>query len=283
MAKKAAENKVTEPQEVYLRRGILRTRLPQQMLREIKFPFSSIPDQNGNPMKGFTIAEEKKWMPYLLNISEDDPRFGILCNEYWADIFKAVPEDGILLNIRLDEEGNPVNIADYAIYRLAKKRIGIDVAENEQDAEEIYARYILEDPEKEMESIRKESEIEDNAQMEYLKIKTSKTAREQFLQILHSYNYFPDSTIDVADLGILVKEEMEQAPEVFLEKALDPDREMKAFIFQCVDAGVIQREGNIYLDGTVELGTLEKTVAFFKKAEHSEKYTTLKVRLKESI
>ena len=58
---------------------------------------------------------------------------------------------------------------------------------------------------------------------------------------------------------------------------------MKAFIFQCVDAGVIQREGNIYLDGTIELGSLDKTVAFFKKAEHSEKYTTLKVRLKESI
>jgi hypothetical protein len=76
-----------------------------------------------------------------------------------------------------------------------------------------------------------------------------------------------------------IAEVIQKDPSYFLEVMNDKDLIYKAEIASMVEAGVLMKEGNKYLNGTENLGSLEGTIAWIKDGNNSQDYAILKARL----
>jgi hypothetical protein len=67
----------------------------------------------------------------------------------------------------------------------------------------------------------------------------------------------------------------------FLEIVSDKDLQYKAEIMSMVEGSILVKEGNRFLNGSSNLGSLDGTIAWMKDPNNSSEYVVLQARLQE--
>lgn len=206
---------------------------------------------------GLTQQEEKKYLPIIIGISPDDPKFGITARNYWNNIRKFIPPEGLTLEVGMiyetEEEhknnsGTPINIEDYVLYRYCLVYSRIANSEKEQHNSPKIRAYIT-DRYSEANKNYEIATIVDKAVENRLALYSDPVKQDA---VLFVYGYSPLSMSKeekVIALQTLSTYNSETDPEanklvVFNNRVNDKLLQDKAFITQAINAQLLRRIPN---------------------------------------
>jgi len=265
------------------RKEIVRFGLPPELKQEKICNLGGYNDSNGNPSRPFSYEEEDKWMPEIVGLKVSDPGFRSSVTHWYKNLTIKIKPDGVDLEIGLDSAGNPVNIEDYLKYQFAKQHPWTAKTKEECMGAE-HLQFYFEDPEAENISKGTKLELTSKAYVEFAKLDEDEDKMDWVLRTVISK--FPElgSLSELTKLSIdkkklKIAEVIQKDPAYFLEVMVDKDLIYKAEIASMVEAGVLIKEGNKYLNGTENLGSLDGTIAWMKDGNNSQDYAILKARL----
>ena len=263
--------------KVYLRRKDLNNHLPKAVQAESTMKLSSI-YVNRQPLKGFTPAEEKKYLQEILDVAPSHVDWPKHSKVFWADLTIPVGFTGVELEIGLDDEGMPINIMDYIKYRFALKHPHVALTRDEMDAD-FNKRFFIQDLSRDDKVKNNKIQLKKDADKVFIKLSGGLKDMKRVLRLMSNSN--PDRMTE-EQIENALYEIKDSAPKKFLRIATDKNLEMKSEIEEMVTAGVIRRIGNqvIFIDEVLG-DTLEDTVVYLKDKKNSGKLTILRAKLKE--
>lgn len=259
--------------------------LPPAIANDRTCNLSSITDKSGNTLRPFTYEEEDKWMQDIVNVKTSDPGFRQAVTNWYKNMRRKVTFEGIPLEIGLDVHNNPLNIEDYAYYKLLLKHPWYGKTEAEVNGDELKMFFTV-DPQEELAKTSIEVDLISKAYVELTKLIEDETKTDCVLRALSVRYSELGSVGEIAGLKpeekkaklnmVLIKD-----PSYFVEVAADPNLLYKAQIASMVSAGILTQEGQKYIMGTTSLGTMNATISWMKDPNNAADYTTLLVRLEE--
>lgn len=265
------------------RKEITRFGLPKELKDEKICNLGSYNDSNGNPARAFTYKEEDKWMSEIVGLKSSDPGFRGAVTHWYKNLTIKVKPEGVELEIGLDPDGNPLSVEDYLKYKFALNHPWMAKTKEECLSAE-HLQFYFEDPEAENISKGAKLEVTAKAYVEFAKLDEDEDKMDWVIRTVLSK--FPElgslstlTKLDTAKKKLKIAEVIQKDPEYFLEVMSDKDLIYKAEIASMVEAGVLNKEGNKYLNGTENLGSLEGTIAWMKDGNNSADYAVLKARL----
>lgn len=265
------------------RKEITRWGLQKELRDEKICNLGGYNDSNGNPARPFTYEEEDKWMPEIVGLKVTDPGFRSAVTHWYKNLTIKVKPEGVDLEIGLDAGGNPFNMEDYLKYKFALGHPWMAKTKEECMGAE-HLQFYFEDPEAENISKGAKLEVTAKAYVEFAKLDEDEDKMDWVIRTVLSK--FPElgalstlTKLDTAKKKLKIAEVIQKDPEYFLEVMSDKDLIYKAEIASMVEAGVLNKEGNKYLNGTENLGSLEGTIAWMKDGNNSADYAVLKARL----
>lgn len=257
----------------------------KQLASESVSIIGSYMTKTGQSGCGLTLEEKKKWMPLILAIDNKDIAFLKEVNKYFDTLSINVPYEGINLEDKLDETGEPINLEEYIKYRfiMGHPYVAKDQHAAESDEKKLF---YIEDAEAELQVKSKKIGRSTKAYIELGKLIENEIKTDWILRALSVKHTSIGSIDKIASMKkqekeIILDEIIKKDPEFFIELTLDDTLEYKAEIASMVEAGVLQRVGNDYINGTQNLGNINATIAFFKNPNESEKVIILKAKLKQ--
>lgn len=268
-----------------MRKEIKRWGWNDTLSHERMVTLSSFPDKSGNVFRPLSYKEEDMWMPEILSVEAKDLGFRKAVTNYYKEMRKRIQFEGAEIEIGLDDAGNPYNLEDFLFYRLC-----LGHPNTGKNKDEVYSNrfldFYIEDKDAEDEKSAGILEIETKAMVEFAKMVEDESRVDLVLRnIIIKYPEAGSLTELLAlkpnkkqlKIGELIKKD----PNYFLAIVNDKDITYKAEIVSMVEAGILVKEGNRYLNGSSNLGDLNGTIAFFKDANNSLEYVTLQARLSE--
>jgi hypothetical protein len=268
-----------------MRKEIKRHGMSDTLSHERIVVLSSFPDKSGNVFRPLTYQEEDKWMPNILSMENKDIAFRKTVTEYYKNLRKKIQFEGVELEIGLDDAGNPYNLEDYIIFKLCVGHPKTGKTKEETFGNKLLDFYI-EDPEAEDEVNFNILEFETKAMIEFGKLVEDDNKLDLVLRnIIIKYPEIGSLTellsLKADKKKLKIGELIKKDAAYFLTIVNDKDLSYKAEIISMVEAGILVKEGNRYLNGSSNLGDLNGTIAFFKDANNSMEYVTLQARLSE--
>ena len=268
---------------IYRRESI--AKLPQEIKDDAKVKLSAGLTMSGIPLKGISIEEEEKYLPTIVGVPATHIEFANKVNTWYNNLSKAVPKEGVKLNITVSEKtGMPESPIDFLIY----KRALVDklVAKNKTEllSDQMYRFYIND------ENLEKENKLiklkqKEDAQREYFKVKDSQILTDAILSVFAQIEGNKTSkytSLSPEEKTLVLDRMVTNKPEEFLKLALDKDLELKAEIYAMVDYQLLTRSGNKFINGTEPLGdNLDETVAYFKSAKNQAEYVKIKANMEQ--
>lgn len=268
-----------------MRKEIKRWGMPLSISNERMVTLSSYPDKNGNVFRPLSYKEEDKWMSEIVSIEPTDLGFRKAVTHYYKEMRKRILYDGVELEVGLDEGGNPYNLEDFLYFRLCQSHPSTGKTKEEVLGNKMLDFYI-EDKDHEDEKNANILELETKAMVEFAKL--VEDDNEIDLVLRNMIIKYPEigSLTELLELKqnkkqLKIGELIKKDPKYFLEIVNDKDIKYKAEIVSMVEASILIKEGNRYLNGSVNLGDLNGTIAFMKDANNSMEYVTLQARLSE--
>jgi len=258
---------------VYLFRRENTTNLPDDVYVEAKRRVGSVFDRQGNLVKGLSLDEQKKYLPNILGIGPADPGWSNAVRRFYAELTIEVPQNGIELDISLNEEGEPVAPLDYVKFRFAALHPHVAEAE---DSIGIGTRYYFFDPAKDEKIRVAETRQRKDAFKSLILICEDEPKMDQVLRA-----YGKRITLQSQDQKELMLEELvDEDPAEFIRVCNDKNLEYVALINECLDTNVVRKSGNTYLYGDEVLGEdLEQTVRHLKLKRNSGMLQDIKAKL----
>lgn len=267
------------------RKEIIRHGFPQEFKEDKICNLGSYLDKNGNTFRPLTFEEENKYMEAVVSLKITDPGFRKACNEYYKNLTIKVGFRGVELEAGLDEFGNPLNLEDYIKYKFAESHPWMAKDRKECEAIEHYQFY-FEDPEADRKVKGDKLEFISKAYVEFSKLVEDEEKMDWAMRSV--LGKFPElgSITDLIklkpkDKKLKLAEVVEKDPAYFIQVIDDKDLVYKAEIASMIEAGVLAKEGNKYLNGSENLGSLDGTIAWIKDQNNSVEYAILKARLDE--
>lgn len=258
--------------------------VPAEFLRERVIDVGSYYSGQG-PARALTYEQENLWMPMLINLDAKDPGFRTAITNYYKNLSIKIDVNGMQLEIGLDENGTPYNLEDYIKYLIAKKHPWMAL-NKEQCYSSEHLQFYFEDIAAEEEKQSKNLENSTKAYVEFAKLAEEEDKLDWVLRTVISK--YPQVGIfsEIVKLKLEKKklklsQVIEKDPEYFLEAVNDKDLIYKAEITSMVDAGVLTKEGNRFLNGSENLGSLDGVIAWMKDGNNSGDYAILKARLEQ--
>lgn len=257
---------------VFIYRRPNTTNLPDDVYSEAKRRIGSVYLKGGDILKGLTIAEQKKWLPEILGISPTEAGWAKQVRSYFANLTIEVPTDGVTLNVALDEEGNPINVGDYIKYRFALDHPHVSTEENSTKG-----RYFISDPQKEEAAAVADTRLRKDAYKQLILLGDDD---ERAILVLKAAGIITkDLTSQQIELEL--EELLEEDPTEFIRICTDKNLEKVAFIWDCVETGVLRKSGNTFLFGDEVLGDdMEQAIRFLNLKKNSSMYLDIKAKLK---
>jgi hypothetical protein len=268
-----------------MRKEIKRHGMSDTLSHERIVVLSSFPDRSGNVFRPLTYKEEDAWMPQILSMESKDIAFRKAVTEYYKNLRKKIQFEGVELEVGLDDAGNPYNLEDYILFKLCVGHPKTGKTKEEAFGNKLLDFYV-EDPEAEDEANSNILEVETKAMVEFAKLVEDENKLDLVLRnVIIKYPEIGSLTELLAlkankkqlKIGELIKRDAAY----FLSIVNDKDLTFKAEIVSMVEAGILVKEGNRYLNGSSNLGDLNGTIAFFKDNNNSMEYVTLQARLSE--
>lgn len=265
------------------RKEIIRFGMPDEFKQDKVCNLGSYNDRNGNTARALTYEEEDKWMSEIVNLKSTDLGFRAAVTKWYATLTIKVTPDGHELEIGEDAAGNPLNLEDWIKYKVALSHPWTAKTEKECKNHD-HLQFWFEDPEADNIEKGKVLEVSTKAYVEFAKLVEDKEKMDWVLRTVISK--FPNlgSLSDLIALTpdkkkLKVSEVIQKDPAFFLDVMSDKDLIFKAEIASMVEAGILVKEGNKYLNKTENLGSIDGTIAWMKDGNNSMEYALLKARL----
>lgn len=257
---------------VFIYRRPNTTNLPDDVYVEAKRRIGSVYLKGGDILKGLTIAEQKKWLPEILGISPTEAGWAKQVRSYFANLTIEVPQEGVSLNISLDEEGNPINVTDYIKYRFA-----LDHPHVSEDENSSRGRYFISDPTKEEAAAVADTRLRKDAYKQLILLSDD---NDRAILVLKAAGVRTgDMTPQQIELEL--EDMLEDDPKEFIRICTDKDLDTVALIWDCVECGVLRKSGNTFLFGDEVLGDdMEQAIRFLKAKKNSAMLLDIKAKLK---
>ena len=263
--------------KVYLRRKDLEGHLPKAVRAEATMKLSSV-YVNRQPLKGFNLADEKKFMQGILDVNPDHVDWPKHSKTFWAELTIPVGFTGVELEIGTNEDGSPLNIMDFIKYNFALKHPHVALTKDEMN-KEFGKRFYIQDLSREDKVKNNSIKLKKDADKEFIKVSSNVNNMKRILRLMSNSNpaRMTEDQIENALYEIKNKE-----PKRFIRIATDKNLELKAEIEEMVSAGVLRKIGNqvIFIDEVLG-DTIEDTVVHLKDKKNSGKLTILRAKLKE--
>lgn len=234
---------------------------------------------NRAPLTGLKKEEERKYLPKLIGTDPTDPNFGEKAMEFWRTLTVKVPVEGVTLNITTDDEGEPLNVSDYLIYRFAKAH---KLVAEDRDAAQgnITKRFYFYSPEKEIKKENDNVQWKLKAYTEFVQVKDDEDKVDMLLRLLTDSR--PEH-LNLPQKQNILSEEIENNPKKFYKATQDKNAELKSLIHDMVSYGVIEKIGDQYAFFDEVLGNnMRETIIYFKNDRNSESVVRMKAKLKEA-
>lgn len=265
------------------RKEITRFGLPKELKDEKICNLGSYNDANGNTARAFTYKEEDMWMSEIVGLKNSDPGFRGAVTHWYKNLTLKVKPEGVELEIGVDSDGNPLSVEDYLKYKFALNHPWMAKTKEECLSAE-HLQFYFEDPESENIAKGAKLEVTAKAYVEFAKLDEDEDKMDWVIRTVLAK--FPElgsltelTKLETAKKKLKIAEVIQKDPTYFLEVMSDKDLIYKAEIASMVEAGVLIKEGNKYLNGTDNLGSLDGTIAWMKDGNNSADYAILKARL----
>jgi hypothetical protein len=224
-------------------------------------------------------------MPVIVNLNPKDIGFRIAVSNYYKNLRKKIEFQGAELEIGEDSQGQPLNIEDYLIWKMALAHPYTGKTKEECENNKMLQFYIT-DPEAEDEVKSSELESETKAMVEFAKLVEDENKLD--LVIRNVIIKYPEMGSLTELLALTSKKKQLKISELvkkdavyFLEIVSDKDLQYKAEIMSMVEGSILVKEGNRFLNGSSNLGSLDGTIAWMKDPNNSSEYVVLQARLQE--
>ena len=263
--------------KVYLRRQDLDGHLPKAVRAEATMKLSSV-FVNRQPLKGFSLEEEKKYMQGVLDVNPDHVDWPKHSKLFWAELTIPVGFTGVELEVGTNEDGSPISIMDYIKYNFALKHPHVALTKEEMN-KEFNKRFYIQDLTREDKVKNNSIKLKKDADKEFIKVSSNLNNMKRILRIMSNSN--PDRMTDDQVENALY-EIKNKEPKKFIKIAIDKNLEIKAEIEEMVSAGVLRKIGSqvIFIDEVLG-DTTDDTVVYLKDKKNSGKLTLLRAKLKE--
>ena len=263
--------------KVYLRRQDLDGHLPKAVRAEATMKLSSV-FVNRQPLKGFSLEEEKKYMQGVLDVNPDHVDWPKHSKLFWAELTIPVGFTGVELEVGTNEDGSPISIMDYIKYNFALKHPHVALTKEEMN-KEFNKRFYIQDLTREDKVKNNSIKLKKDADKEFIKVSSNLNNMKRILRIMSNSN--PDRMTDDQVENALY-EIKNKEPKKFIKIAIDKNLEIKAEIEEMVSAGVLRKIGNqiIFIDEVLG-DTTEDTIIHLKDKKNSGKLTILRAKRKE--
>ena len=263
--------------KVYLRRQVLDGHLPKAVRAEATMKLSSV-FVNRQPLKGFSLEEEKKYMQGVLDVNPDHVDWPKHSKLFWAELTIPVGFTGVELEVGTNEDGSPISIMDYIKYNFALKHPHVALTKEEMN-KEFNKRFYIQDLTREDKVKNNSIKLKKDADKEFIKVSSNLNNMKRILRIMSNSN--PDRMTDDQVENALY-EIKNKEPKKFIRVATDKNLDLRAEIEEMVSAGVLRKIGNqvIFIDEVLG-DTTDDTVVYLKDKKNSGKLTLLRAKLKE--
>ena len=263
--------------KIYLRREELLNHLPKAVRAEAVSKLSSV-YVNRQPLKAFSIEEEKKFMNGILDVNPDHVDWPKHSKLFWAELTIPIGFTGVKLDISVGADGTPHSIMDYIKYRFALSHPHVALTEEEMKGDTT-KRFYIQDLAREDSAKNATIQIRKDADREFIKISSHPTSMKRVLRLLSKSN--PDR-LTAEQVENALYEIKNSDPKKFIRVATDKHLEMKAEIDEMVSSGVLRKIGNqiIFIDEIIG-DTIDDTVIHLNDKKNSGKLTVLRAKLKE--
>jgi hypothetical protein len=263
--------------KVYLRRKDLDGHLPKAVRSEATMKLSSV-FVNRQPLKGFDVSDEKKYMQGILDVNPDHVDWPKHSKQFWAELTIPVGFTGVEFEIGKDDDGNPLNVMDFIKYNFALKHPHVALTKEEMDSK-FEKRFYIQDLTRDDKVKNNIIKLKKDADKEFIKLSSNIKSMKRVLRLMSNVN--PDRMTE-EQIENALYEIKNNKPKQFIRVATDKNLELKAEIEEMVSAGVLRKIGNqvIFIDEV--LGeTIDDTVVHLKDKKNSSKLTLLRAKLKE--
>lgn len=268
-------NSIKMNKEIQIRRKEKLSYLPPAVVAEAKKKLGSIYDGMA-PLSGLTKDEEKKYLPGLLGVSPTSQDYERAVRAFWADFFVSIPADGVVLNIGLKEDGEPINVLDWVKYQWAIKHKFVAMSKEQCVADKLY---YIHDPEAQIHKDNLQVNAKKLAYTEFIKLSDKPDTVNRLIRVLGKRN--PAGMTPEMKENFLAQL-VEKQPKQFYTIATDKNLDLQDMILHLTEVGIIQKIGHAYLYLDTEIGaTLEEAIHFFRSKRNSQAVTEMKAKLKE--
>ena len=263
--------------KVFLRRKDLDGYLPKAVRAEATMKLSSV-FVNRQPLKGFNLADEKKFMEGVLDVNPDHVDWPKHSKLFWAELTIPIGFTGVELEIGQKEDGTPLSIMDFIKYNFALKHPYVALTKEEMDSN-FDKKFYIQDLTREDKVKNNSIKLKKDADKEFIKASSSLNNMKRILRLMSNTN--PDRMTE-DQIENALYEIKNNEPKKFIRISTDKNLELKAEIEEMVSTGVVRRIGNqvIFIDEVLG-DTMEDTVIHLKDKKNSGKLTILRAKLKE--
>ena len=263
--------------KVYLRRQDLGGHLPKAVRAEAVMRVSSV-YVNRQPLKGFDLEDEKKYMQGILDVNPDHVDWPKHSKRFWAELTIPVGFTGVELEIGKDADGKPLSIMDYIKYNFALRHPHVALTKEEMDGD-VSKRFYIQDLTRDDKVKNNQIQLKKDADKEFIKVSSNLKSMQRILRLISNINPDRMTSEQVENSLYEIKN---KEPKKFFKIAVDKNLELKSEIEEMVTAGVIRKIGNqvIFLDEVLG-DTIDDTVVHLKDKKNSGKLTILRAKLKE--
>lgn len=268
-----------------MRKEVKRYGFPETFAHETVVVLSSFMDRNGNVFRPLAYQEEDKIMPAIVNLNPSDPGFRIAVTNFYKNLRKKVEFQGAELEIGLDNNEMPLNTEEYLLYKMAVAHPYTGKTKEDCHNNRMLQFYIV-DPEAEDEVKSNELEFETKAMVEFAKLveddnKLDLVLRNVIIKYPETGSLTELLALPSKKKQLKISELLKKDAMYFLEIVSDKDLQYKAEIMSMVEGGILVKEGNRFLNGSSNLGSLDGTIAWMKDPNNSSEYVVLQARLQE--
>lgn len=238
------------------------------------------------PDSGLESEVVKELLPPVIGKSDTHPDFWKEVNEFYDNLETEIPAEGLLLNVALMDNSQPVsksnppeNIMDFIRYNAIKGSPIVAATKTEGDCNSLKRYYIVNEHDEE-EEIERKLQLEQQAEEIFYKIKDDESKITEVLNLLG---------IDTRGLSKIVKiqrikDEFKKKPVAFIKASNDKLAQKKHFIRKCIRAGILEelKMTIVYKEQGETIGeTLEAAAIFLNDKANSALLKTLEAKVKE--
>lgn len=162
--------------KIKIRRKMVNSTLPDQILAEAKKKIGGSITKSGSILKGITYEEEKKFLPRIVGVPYEHPEFMTRSDNYYNKINIPVDEFGTELEIAVVDDLKdaevpfiPINLENWLKYKFALAHCEVAKSQNEIHQDPKYLYYI-EDIDLEIENTNKSIKDKQAAFKEFIKL-----------------------------------------------------------------------------------------------------------------